>query len=148
MPRNLVEPDRAGKRGVGYQGVMAQRSAWPGPAPTQGPGGGDAALELGKWTTAVTPGSFCKHSQERRGPGRSKCKAFPALVPEMSKKRPPPGSGRESSTPSDPSTSLRPGTAPGRSCSRSSQGWPHNSAAKCPSCPVIFPRTPVGPPKH
>lgn len=143
------------RTGVSGSGGAKIRVAWAAPpeegghwAPTHGPGGGDAALEPGRWTTAVTPGTLCKHSQERRVRGRSTRRASPARGLHVRKKRLARGSGRESSALSVPDTSLRPVTALGRSCNGSSRGWSHNSAAKCPSCPVIFPRAPVWPREH
>lgn len=51
MPRNLVASDRAGKRGgVGYQGVVARRSAWPGPPHPRREGTGRLPTDLGEET--------------------------------------------------------------------------------------------------
>lgn len=149
MPRNLVEV-RAGKRGVGYQGVVARRSEWPGPPHPRRAGAARLPMDLGVATPHWSredgqlpspPGLFANTPRsvaDRAGPH-----AWPPLLADdVRKKRPPRGSGRESSAPSVPDTSP-PSNCPREKLQRILSGWSHNSAAKCPSCPVILPRVPV-----
>ena len=152
MPRNLVLPHRAGKRGgVGCQGVVARRSAWPGSPHPRREDAKRLPTELGLAaphgpggrTTAVTPGTFCKHSQECGGTCGSTSEASPAHRPDVTEKRPPRGSRREGSAPCVPATSLRPVTALGRSSYGSCLAACTALQRSAPSCPVIFPRAPA-----
>lgn len=131
MRRNLVVLDRAGRRGgAGWQSSGGANIRVAGAAPPEkGERGrsalgayprllaGGVALEHWDGQLPSSQGLFVNtHSQKCLGLGLSTREASAARGPETTKKRPPPGSGRESCAPSSPATSLRPLTALGRSC--------------------------------